>query len=205
MKSIKFDDCNKLWFTSDTHFDHAAIIDYCERPFPDEAEMNRTLMSNWNNVVQPDDIIFILGDFSFQKRDTWAWRLDHLNGHKYFIKGNHDHPGNIPIDKFAGYTDGFMDIFVKDPEIQDGQRVTLCHYPMLSWYQSHRGAWQLFGHVHGQLYNSGKKLSDDGWDLRGKLMPTQLDVGSVVWGFTPVSWATIKKQITKQCLKYKGG
>ena len=203
MKSIKFDDCNKLWFTSDTHFDHAAIIDYCERPFTDEADMNRNIASNWNEVVKPDDIIFILGDFSFGKRDTWCWRLDHLNGHKYLIKGNHDHEGNIPIDKFAGYTEGFMDILVKDPEIKDGQRVTLCHYPMLSWFQSHRGAWQLFGHVHGKLYNDN--LAQDGFDLRGKLMPTQLDVGVDPWKFYPVSWYQVTKVITKQCLKYKGG
>jgi calcineurin-like phosphoesterase family protein len=89
------------------------------------------------------------------------------------------------------YEDGYLDILVSDPEIKDGQRVTLCHYPMLSWYQSHRGAWQLFGHVHGRL---------DGSD---KIMPTQLDIGVDSHNFTPLSWIEVKTIITKQCLKLK--
>ena len=31
--------------------------------------MNRTLMKNWNNIVEPDDTVSITGDFCFGKRD----------------------------------------------------------------------------------------------------------------------------------------
>ena len=27
----------------------------------------------------------------------------------------------------------------------------LCHYPMREWHGCWRGAWHLFGHVHGRL------------------------------------------------------
>lgn len=63
-------DCNKVFFTSDCHFDHANIIKYCSRPFESADEMNRQLILNWNKVVQWDDTVFILGDFCFGSKDT---------------------------------------------------------------------------------------------------------------------------------------
>lgn len=43
------------FFTSDTHFNHANIIRFCNRPFNDVEQMNETLIANWNRVVQPED------------------------------------------------------------------------------------------------------------------------------------------------------
>lgn len=42
---------------ADTHFNHANIIGYCNRPFKTVEEMNSKLISNWNNTVAKDDII----------------------------------------------------------------------------------------------------------------------------------------------------
>nr|DAW62449.1 MAG TPA: metallophosphatase domain protein [Caudoviricetes sp.] len=33
--------------------------------------MNNALVSNWNKVVAPNDIVFHLGDFCFGDRKTW--------------------------------------------------------------------------------------------------------------------------------------
>jgi calcineurin-like phosphoesterase family protein len=65
---------------------------------------------------------------------------------------------------------------------------------MFSWYQSHRGAFQLYGHVHGGLSNKGMNES--------KLTPNQLDVGVDVHNFTPISYEKVKEIITKQNLQY---
>lgn len=51
------------WFTSDTHFDHANVIEYCKRPFSNVEEMNEAMIRNWNKRVMPEDTIFHLGDF----------------------------------------------------------------------------------------------------------------------------------------------
>ena len=40
-----------VFFTSDTHFGHSKIIDYCKRPFSSIEEHDKTLIQNWNNVV----------------------------------------------------------------------------------------------------------------------------------------------------------
>ena len=62
--NYKFDG-NKVFFTSDTHFYHANIINFCKRPFANVETMNEALIENWNAVVGVDDIVFHLGDFCF--------------------------------------------------------------------------------------------------------------------------------------------
>lgn len=77
-------------YTSDTHFNHANIISSCHRPFNSLEHMNETLIANWNNVVQRNDIVFHLGDFSFGGAAQWAKIRSRLNGRIYLIVGNHD-------------------------------------------------------------------------------------------------------------------
>lgn len=85
---------NKIWFTSDTHFSHANIIRYCERPFRDVNEMNRTLSQNWNSTVDSDDIIVHMGDVTMMSRpdkDASTLKiLKNLKGRKVLVYGNHD-------------------------------------------------------------------------------------------------------------------
>jgi calcineurin-like phosphoesterase family protein len=85
--------CN-IYITSDDHFYHNNIIQYCNRPFASVEEMNSTLIHNWNNVVRPDDIVFNLGDFCLGSSDKVKDTLFQLNGHVILIMGNHDrrHP-----------------------------------------------------------------------------------------------------------------
>jgi calcineurin-like phosphoesterase family protein len=53
------------FFTADPHFQHANIIKYCGRPFKDINEHDEMLIVNWNSVIMPDDLIYIVGDFGF--------------------------------------------------------------------------------------------------------------------------------------------
>lgn len=56
--NFKFDD-SKVFFTSDTHFNHGNIIRFCDRPFKDVEMMNETIIANWNHccpVKVPDDL-----------------------------------------------------------------------------------------------------------------------------------------------------
>ena len=83
----------KYWFTSDNHFSHRNIIKYCNRPFTDSDEMNNTMIANWNAVVSPDDIVYHLGDFAFEKdRPTLENLMSQLNGEKHIIWGHNSIP-----------------------------------------------------------------------------------------------------------------
>lgn len=81
---------NKTWFISDTHFDHANIIRYSNRPFADKYAMTESLIERWNSVVGVNDTVFHLGDVFIcgaQRADEISSRL---NGRKILIRGNHD-------------------------------------------------------------------------------------------------------------------
>ncbi len=81
------------WITSDTHFWHTKVLDYCPntRPFDDAAAMNEALIDNWNSLIKPKDTVYHLGDVAFHKSaDAVADLLNHLHGRKILICGNHD-------------------------------------------------------------------------------------------------------------------
>ena len=82
--NYKFDG-SRVFFTSDTHFNHTNIIRFCNRPFKDVVHMNETIISNWNRVVGPEDIVFHLGDFCLGGSAEWVNVLNRLNGKIYLI------------------------------------------------------------------------------------------------------------------------
>lgn len=195
-KTLRFNsEEQNLFFTSDPHYEHYNIIEYCSRPFHSKEEMNSALIKNWNAVVGEKDIVFVGGDFCFGGSKSWKYIMDALNGTKYLALGNHDKNVTSGWEE----VENLFNILIEDPEIGDGQRITLCHYPMLSWYQSHRGAWQLFGHVHGVA--TFKYFGEDGFSVKGRITPNQLDIGVDSHDFTPISYQEVKSIITKQNLK----
>lgn len=185
--NFKFDG-SRVYFTSDTHFNHTNIISYCQRPFKNVDEMNERIIANWNEVVSEDDIIFHLGDFCLGGAAEWTRLLDRLNGKIYLIMGNHDRK-NI--------RQGFMDRFehvAMQMHIEVGkQRIYLNHYPFLCFEGGYKNVWQLFGHVHTRKTNTGI----DAGRLQ-YLYPTQYDVGVDNNNFAPVSFEQVKRIIGKQ-------
>ena len=185
--NFKFDG-SRVYFTSDTHFNHTNIISYCQRPFKNVDEMNERIIANWNEVVGEDDIIFHLGDFCLGGAAEWTRLLERLNGKIYLIMGNHDRK-NI--------RQGFMDRFehvAMQMHIEVGkQRIYLNHYPFLCFEGGYKDVWQLFGHVHTRKTNTGI----DAGRLK-YLYPTQYDVGVDNNNFAPVSFVQVKRIIDKQ-------
>ena len=170
---------NSFW-TSDTHFGHANIIKYTNRPFSNVDEMNYTLVRNWNERVKTGDNVFHLGDFCFhntkggkegegQVHDANFWSSQ-LRGNKYYLAGNHDrHNKN--------------NTHVKNIVIS---------YKDISFFCTHRPQdadlrfkVNLVGHVHDAwLY----KIVDDS---------ILINVGVDVWDFRPVSFRDIQKLLAK--------
>ena len=81
-----------IWFTSDTHFGHANVLHFTDRPFGDIAHMNRALINAINERVAPTDDLYILGDFSYQMTAVEAAALrSKINCRKvHIVPGNHD-------------------------------------------------------------------------------------------------------------------
>ncbi len=157
-----------IFFTSDHHFFHKNVIEYNHRPFSCVEEMNHHLIQAYNEKVTQEDTVYFLGDFSFCSLDKSMSILDQLNGRKHLVRGNHDHNGVCKLSHWES-VDIIKDLWV------DKQRVILCHYPMWVWPGMHRGAWHLYGHVHGSHNNPQPKSFDVGVDTSKNFGPYSYD------------------------------
>ncbi|MEP5758748.1 MAG: hypothetical protein ABJ327_05425 [Litoreibacter sp.] len=54
-----------IWCTADTHFGHENIIPFSGRPFQSASHMDSVLIENMWKVVQPEDTLYVIGDFAF--------------------------------------------------------------------------------------------------------------------------------------------
>ena len=190
---------NDIFFTSDTHFGHANILKYCQRPFDDIDSMNEALIKNWNSVVKDNDIVFHLGDFMFGNTNRFWEIRSRLNGRIYLIHGNHDYKLMEEVDNIE---DGFEDILSQMRIVINSQKIYLNHFPYLTFdgvYKEKPG-WELFGHVH-----STKNGSSNGADIQRLkyLFPCQYDVGVDNNNYTPVSFNQVKEIIENQIQKSK--
>jgi len=149
----------KTFFTSDLHFFHANVINFCKRPFGSVEQMNEALIKNWNDVVGVDDDVWFLGDFSFGLYDETAITLLRLNGTKHLVVGNHDRKGRAAKLFNRDWGAFFVD---KNDYVRlkvDGHKFVLCHFPFASW---ERGYINLHGHLHSL---EGYKNKYRQWDV----------------------------------------
>ena len=59
-----------MWFTSDLHFGHKNIMKFCPKyrsHCKDVEDMDEMLIEMWNKSVQPNDIVYNLGDLFFYR------------------------------------------------------------------------------------------------------------------------------------------
>ncbi|MBS2001323.1 MAG: hypothetical protein JST44_07430 [Cyanobacteria bacterium SZAS LIN-5] len=176
------------WFTSDHHFGHAKIIQYCDRPFETVEQMNEELVQNWNALVGDNDTVYYLGDFSL-KSSAMEEFAPRLKGRKVLIAGNHDgcHPSNHEgkLGNLALYRK-YFDAVHEDLE-WDG--LHLHHMPYHDdvdhRYPEYRpidaGLILLHGHVHQR------------WTVNGR----QINVGVDVWNYEPVHESEIRKLVAQ--------
>ena len=181
---------SEVFFTSDLHFYHKNICKYCNRPFETLDAMHEALINNWNNVVKETDTVFILGDIGFCGYEKLEALVARLNGTKYLIQGNHDSDKIVYRLHEANLIEGYYKLtditIIGDEECPD-QDLTLCHFPMIDWYNKEKGAWMIHGHQH-QLPET-PSCSVKHWD-----------VGVDKNNLTPVSFEQLKINITKQFL-----
>ncbi|MGI8937899.1 MAG: metallophosphoesterase [Iamia sp.] len=185
-----------VWFSADLHVGHRNISRYCGRPFPDTDdgvhEMDAALIARWNEVVAPDDVVWVLGDVALGPIERSLERVAQLQATKALIAGNHDRcwDGHDDPAKVAEWRDryhqaGFATIDDWAELELDGRTVRLSHFPYRGdshaedRFESHRptddGTWLLHGHVH------------DTWRQQGP----QINVGVDAWGGRPVAAAEV--------------
>jgi calcineurin-like phosphoesterase family protein len=200
-----------LFWTSDLHMYHRNVNLYCKRPWTTEHEfktgfildetvdrMNAAIVERWNATVGPDDLVFLLGDFSLAFRPVELFGPK-LNGNIILTWGNHDrcHPMHMTKKKGKDYRtpglylkNGFKrvceEVEMVLPLKGENTVVRMGHFPYyprelpkppakpLKYLQlrpKNDGTLRFHGHVH----NNWKKMRN------------QINMGVDVWDFTPVN------------------
>jgi calcineurin-like phosphoesterase family protein len=143
----------KVYVIGDTHFWHKRIQEF--EPIrlqlgPDVETMTWEIAKRWNSVVQPEDIVYHLGDLAFQL-GTKAAELKHLclslNGQKRLILGNHDRKdvNGVPTrEPRINYEELGFEFVSKEPLNFDGY--TLSHEPILD-----TKVFNIHGHIHSSV------------------------------------------------------
>jgi len=105
--------------------------------------MNECLISNWNDIVSKEDLVWVLGDFTLSRNVLRIkYFLDRLNGTKKLIKGNHD---TLSIAKYVEA--GFAAVY--DHPIIIGGFVILSHEPI--FVNENTPYYNYYGHVHDDM------------------------------------------------------
>lgn len=139
----------KTFVYADPHFGHKGVTQFTKtdgtklRPWTDVKEMDDALISFYNSVVRPNDKVYFLGDVAFKPATLDL--LQHLNGDKVLIKGNHD---TLKLSQYAKY---FRDIRAYTIH----NKFLLSHIPV---HKSQAGRWR--GNIHGHLHANSL---DDNW------------------------------------------
>lgn len=138
----------KIYVTSDTHFNHNNIIEYCNRPFNSIEEMNETIIKNWNDTITNDDYVFFLGDFCLGNRENLIELGHKLNGHKILIMGNHDR-----VSATAFKDAGFETIHKKGVIVKFDEFDITIQFSHAPKYNDELVYPNVHGHVHDKAEN----------------------------------------------------
>lgn len=181
----------KTWLTADPHFGHAGVCRFLRadgtklRPWDDVEEMDKAMVQLWNEHVNAEDRVYILGDLAMSKRGMDKV-LPLLKGRLVLIKGNHD------IFKLKDYTRYFDDI--RAYHIVDG--MIMSHIPI------HEDSLARFGtNIHGHLHAGRvtKTIPGPLWHGDVKVLDERYFCVSVEHtGFAPITLDEVKKRILAQ-------
>ena len=157
---------SNIYFTSDWHFYHKRIQEFCphSRKGSTPEQMTEMIIENISAQTRPGDVIYNLGDVSFGTYDqTFAelTKIKKMDVQHHLVLGNHDR--RIAHDK------GLQALFTTVSQFKtisiNKQLIVLCHYAMAAWDKKHYGSVMLHGHSHGDLQLPGK-IMDVGIDTR---------------------------------------
>ena len=138
-----------IFVISDTHWGHANIIQYSNRPFSSLEEMNEKMIENWNNVVRDQDVVYHLGDVYFSKNHGDFYKR--LRGRKRLILGNHDSgKDKLLLDTFQKIV-----VWRMFPEF----RLLLTHVPVHPYAMEDHSTRKFERNIHGHVHLNS--LKDD--------------------------------------------
>lgn len=136
---------SNVFLVSDLHFGHKSIFKFQghTRGGTTQDEHSQWIVNNWNSMIGKRDVVWVLGDFIFDKKHTKY--VKQLNGQRHLIYGNHD--------KFS------LTYYLKECNFQTvhgfkkKSGMWLSHCPIHS--EELRGRLNVHGHKHNGVIRHG--------------------------------------------------
>lgn len=137
----------RTWVYSDPHFYHGNICRFESspgvklRPWDDANEMTEDMIRWYNEMVDDQDRVYILGDVAFSPANMKA-SVGRMKGRKVLVPGNHEPP---KMRKYFGLFDDVRGYVVKKGFI-------MSHIPI---HPGSLSRWKL--NIHGHLHANQTK------------------------------------------------
>lgn len=116
-----------IYISSDLHLNHDKPFIYTARGYSSVEEMNKDLITKFNNTVTDEDEVYILGDLCLGGADSLIDNfkmLSQLNGNIHIILGNHD-------------TETRRKMYEALPQVVSISYAEMIHYRKYHFYLSH--------------------------------------------------------------------
>lgn len=144
-----------IYFSSDLHFNHDREFVWGARGFNNVEEMNEAIIERFNSVIQPGDILYLLGDSALgggEKATLEANKalIERLNGEIHMVRGNHD--TNPRVEMYQSCANVVEAAKWADMLKYKGYHFYLSHFPTMTGNLEKETLKQctcnLFGHTH---------------------------------------------------------
>lgn len=146
---------DKIYLTSDWHFNHNREFIWKARGFSSIQEMNETIIQRHNALVRPGDDVYVLGDSTLGGGDEQIFianktLIERLNGRLHIIRGNHDTDRRVAM--YESCKNVVSPVLYADMLHYKGYHFYLSHFPTLTGNLEKESLKQctcnLFGHTH---------------------------------------------------------
>lgn len=206
---------SKIYFTSDLWLGRDNILSILERNFSSVDDMYKTIVKNWNSVVNSNDIVYILGNFCYDIL-LFDKALDTLNGIKILLINDSDINVVYNDNTFSKYVDKKLTLkntkgkdynnilllnelnkidskrfFVINNHIKYlyNESIVLSTSPLCEWAGKDNGVINL----HGGLKESSNDLSKE----------KRINVRCDFWNYRPISIDEVRYLISMFDEKHK--
>lgn len=207
-----------VWFSADHQFGSLAAAH--EREFESITHMNEVLVQRHNQLIEPHDIVWLLGDIcAGQDSSSLDW-IGQLNGRKYLIAGAQDRCfAGMATDpkRLARWVARYLDAGITHVStgtgiasrggkpvrvlLSDGHRVDVCHLPYEVIPTDRDGSDDRFRPWRPRR---GRPVGAAPWLVHGhvhnawRMRERQINVGVDLWNFAPVPAEVVVGLITEQ-------
>ncbi len=149
-----------IYVTGDFHFYHNREFIYKARGFNTVEEMNMMLIKNFNEIVTPDDDVYVLGDLLLGGSDSLYVGLkliQSLNGNLHLVRGNHNSD-----TRWNAYRDCHNVVEMQNAIYLDYKKYHfyLSHFPTYTGNLEKESLKQMTLNIHAHTHSKQKFYND---------------------------------------------